>query len=86
MEERFNIPPDKVFSAFYFLLTELHAQNQVMIDMLLPMYSKVNDLSMEDTIATFEKDFQKKREKIQRDMQLYFGDITLDDILGGEKK
>ena len=85
MEEKFQIPVENVHSAFYHLLIEIHSQNKVMVDMLLPMYAKSENVDIEDVKATFQKHFLRKKAEIQSHIHVHFGNISLNDILGDEK-
>jgi len=66
---------NNVHLAFYHLLTEIHSQNAVMVNMLLPRYAKANDVTLEDAKATFQKDFLRRKDEIQSHIHVHFGRI-----------
>lgn len=86
MDPKFKIPAERVNSAFYFLLTEIYAQNKTIADMLLPLYAKEFDMDIKEAQKHFEKEFRIQKEKSQSNIHQLFGNITLNDILGDEEE
>lgn len=84
MEEIFKIPPDKVHSAFYHLLTEIYAQNCVMAEMFATVYANSTNQDLNEVRKMCQKNFEAQKKKIQSHIHLHFGDINLSDILGDE--
>lgn len=85
MEKLFTLSGDNRGSAFLHILTEIYAQNRVIMDMMLQLTSKGNEEKREEIKKYYSDFFNRQKREFQDHIRLFFGDINLNDILGDEK-